>query len=112
MKNIRSVLNSLYQFNLYRFIFYFAPFFFISLENNDKHLIEEIKCKKLKINLENGTQCELYEYKAFWCKKQCYIWDITQNNFSRLVGLDKYTLCSDLNLSSNHGLSKEEQCLR
>lgn len=84
----------------------------ISLENNDKHLIEEIKCKKLKINLENGTQCELYEYKAFWCKKQCYIWDITQNKFSRLVGLDKYTLCSDLNLSSNHGLSKEEQCLR
>ncbi|CAL7950959.1 unnamed protein product [Xylocopa violacea] len=83
-----------------------------ALGSSDKDLIEKIRCKKLKINLENGTQCEVFEYKAFWCKKQCYIWDITQNTFSRLVGLDKYTLCSDLNLNNNQGLSKEEQCLR
>ncbi|KAK9302311.1 hypothetical protein QLX08_005724 [Tetragonisca angustula] len=82
------------------------------LGNNDKQLAEKIRYKKLMINLENGTQCQIYEYKAFWCKKQCYIWDVTQNTFSRLVGLDKYTLCSDLNLNKNHGLSKEEQCLR
>ncbi|KOX74320.1 putative cation-transporting ATPase 13A3 [Melipona quadrifasciata] len=79
---------------------------------NDKQLAEKIRYKKLMINLENGTQCQIYEYKAFWCKKQCYIWDVTQNTFSRLVGLDKYTLCSDLNLNKNRGLSKEEQCLR
>ncbi|CAK9816814.1 Polyamine-transporting ATPase 13A3 [Anthophora quadrimaculata] len=82
------------------------------LDSNDEQLIEKIRCKKLKINLMNGTQCEVFEYRAFWCKKQCYIWDITQNTFSRLVGLDKYTLCSDLNLNNNQGLSKEEQCLR
>ncbi|XP_043258655.1 polyamine-transporting ATPase 13A3-like isoform X1 [Colletes gigas] len=79
-------------------------------KNNDD--LEKIRCKKLKINLENGTQCEVLEYKAFWCKKQCYVWDITQNTFARLVGLDKYTLCSDLHLSSNQGLSKEKQYLR
>lgn len=83
-----------------------------SLDENHDDLIEKIRCKKLKINLENGTQCEVLEYKAFWCKKQCYVWDITQNTFARLVGLDKYTLCSDLHLNSNQGLSKEEQCLR
>ncbi|XP_076292849.1 polyamine-transporting ATPase 13A3 [Lasioglossum baleicum] len=80
--------------------------------NNDKHLVEKIKCKKLQIRLENGTQREMFEYRAFWCKKQCYVWDTQQNTFSRLVGLDKYTLCSDLHLYSNRGLSKEEQCLR
>ena len=83
-----------------------------SLDTSDEQLAEKIRCKKLRINLENGTQCEVLEYKAFQCKKQCYVWDITQNAFSRLVGLDKYTLCSDLHLSSNQGLSKEEQCLR
>ncbi|XP_053988390.1 polyamine-transporting ATPase 13A3-like [Hylaeus volcanicus] len=83
----------------------------IRLDENDDDIVGK-KCKKLKINLENGTQCEVLEYKAFWCKKQCYIWDITQNTFARLVGLDKYTLCSDLDLSSNQGLSKEEQSLR
>ncbi|CAK9801945.1 Polyamine-transporting ATPase 13A3 [Anthophora plagiata] len=62
------------------------------LDSNDEQLIEKIRCKKLKINLKNGTQCE--------------------NTFSRLVGLDKYTLCSDLNLNNNQGLTKEEQCLR
>ncbi|XP_033366178.1 probable cation-transporting ATPase 13A3 [Bombus vosnesenskii] len=85
---------------------------FRDLGSNDEEFVEKIRCKKLKINLENGTQCEMYEVRAFWCKKQCYIWDVTQNTFSRLVGLDKYTLCSDLNLNNNHGLSKEEQCLR
>lgn len=80
--------------------------------NDDERLVEKVKCKKLKIHLENGTQCEVLEYKAFWCKKQCYVWDTTQAAFSRLVGLDKYTLCSDLHLNSNQGLSNEEQCLR
>nr|XP_034180704.1 probable cation-transporting ATPase 13A3 [Osmia lignaria]XP_034180705.1 probable cation-transporting ATPase 13A3 [Osmia lignaria]XP_034180707.1 probable cation-transporting ATPase 13A3 [Osmia lignaria]XP_034180708.1 probable cation-transporting ATPase 13A3 [Osmia lignaria] len=82
------------------------------LDTKDEELMEKIRCKMLKINLENGTQCEVFEYKAFWCKKQCYVWDITQNTFSRLVGLDKYTLCTDLHLNNNQGLSKEEQCLR
>ncbi|XP_026671693.1 probable cation-transporting ATPase 13A3 isoform X2 [Ceratina calcarata] len=80
--------------------------------NSDENLDEKIRCKKLRINLENGTQCQVFEYKAFWCKKQCYVWDITQNTFSRLVGLDKYTLCTDLHLNNDRGLSREEQCLR
>lgn len=83
-----------------------------SLRTSNAELAEKIRDKKLQINLENGTQCQVYEYRAFWCKKQCYVWDITQNVFSRLVGLDKYTLCSDLHLNSNQGVSKEEQCLR
>ncbi|KAL6418480.1 hypothetical protein ACFW04_012062 [Cataglyphis niger] len=78
----------------------------------DQDLMEKIKDKKLKINLENGTRCEIYEYKAFWCKKKCYIWDVTKHAFSRLVGLDNGTLCSDFHLSCNNGLSKEEQLLR
>ena len=86
---------------------------FRDLGSNDKEFVEKIRCKKLKINLENGTQCEMYEVKAFWCTKN----NVTSGtlhkiHFSRLVGLDKYTLCSDLNLNNNHGLSKEEQCLR
>lgn len=78
----------------------------------DQDLVEKIKDKKLKINLENGTRCEVYEYKAFWCKKKCYIWDVTKHAFSKLVGLDNGTLCSDFHLSCNSGLSKEEQLLR
>ncbi|KZC11791.1 putative cation-transporting ATPase 13A3 [Dufourea novaeangliae] len=81
-------------------------------DTNDERLVEKVRREKLRINLENGTQCEVFEYRCFWCKKQCYVWDITQNTFSRLVGLDKYTLCSDLHLNNNQGLSKEEQCLR
>ncbi|XP_078034110.1 polyamine-transporting ATPase 13A3 isoform X2 [Augochlora pura] len=79
---------------------------------SDRHLVEKVRSKKLPIRLENGTQRELFEYRAFWCKKQCYVWDAQQNTFSRLVGLDRYTLCSDLHANSNQGLSKEEQCLR
>ncbi|KAK2576200.1 hypothetical protein KPH14_008405 [Odynerus spinipes] len=82
------------------------------LGSNDIHLLESVKNKKLSINLENGTKSEVTEYKAFWCKKQCYIWDVRQNEFSRLVGLDKYTACSDLHFGQNKGLSKEEQFLR
>ncbi|XP_072748287.1 polyamine-transporting ATPase 13A3 isoform X3 [Anoplolepis gracilipes] len=78
----------------------------------NQDLVEKIKDKKLKINLENGTRCEVYEYKAFWCKKKCYIWDVTKQAFSRLVGLDNGTLCSDFHLSCSNGLSKEEQLLR
>ncbi|XP_011865400.1 PREDICTED: probable cation-transporting ATPase 13A3 [Vollenhovia emeryi] len=77
----------------------------------DQGLLEKIKDKKLQINLENGTRREVREYKAFWCKKKCYVWDTTNNIFSRLVGLDNGTMCSDLHLSRS-GLSKEEQLLR
>ncbi|XP_033335850.2 polyamine-transporting ATPase 13A3 isoform X1 [Megalopta genalis] len=78
----------------------------------NRRFVEKIESKKLPIRLENGTQRELFEYRAFWCKKQCYVWDAQQDAFSRLVGLDRFTLCSDLHLSSDQGLSKEEQCLR
>lgn len=74
-------------------------------------ITEKIQEKTLKIRLENGTQCEVKHYRGFKCKKQSYIWDVTQNVFSRLVGLDKYTLCSDLH-GLHQGLSKEEQFLR
>lgn len=77
----------------------------------DQNILEKIKDKNLEINLENGTRREVREYKAFWCKKKCYIWDSTKNVFSRLVGLDVGTICSDLDLSRS-GLSKEEQLLR
>ncbi|XP_046814648.1 polyamine-transporting ATPase 13A3-like isoform X1 [Vespa crabro] len=82
------------------------------LGSNSINLLESVRNKKLKLNLENGTKSEVTEYKAFWCKKQCYIWDVTQNAFSKLVGFDKYMLCSDLHLGQNKGLSKEEQFLR
>ncbi|KYM79315.1 putative cation-transporting ATPase 13A3, partial [Atta colombica] len=78
----------------------------------DRELLEKIKDKKLKINLENGTRCEVQEYKAFWCKKRCYVWDTTKNIFTKLVGLDHGTICSDLHVSRDNGLSKEEQLLR
>ncbi|XP_019699180.2 probable cation-transporting ATPase 13A3 isoform X2 [Harpegnathos saltator] len=78
----------------------------------DQDLVEKIRNKTLKINLENGTRGEVYEYKAFWCKKKCYIWDITKNVFSELVGFDNGTMYSDFHLGSGHGLSKEEQLLR
>lgn len=78
----------------------------------DHDLAEKIRNKVLKINLENGTRSEVYEYKAFWCKKQCYIWDVTENVFSRLVGFDNGTMYSDFHLGNDYGLSKEEQLLR
>ncbi|KAL0122241.1 hypothetical protein PUN28_007172 [Cardiocondyla obscurior] len=77
----------------------------------DQELLKKIKNKRLKINLENGTCHQVCEYKAFWCKKKCYIWDTTKNTFSRLVGLDNGTTCAELHLSCS-GLSKEEQLLR
>ncbi|XP_018404242.1 PREDICTED: probable cation-transporting ATPase 13A3 [Cyphomyrmex costatus] len=79
----------------------------------DQELLEKVSDKQLKINLENGTRREVQEYRAFWCKKKCYIWDTTKNIFTRLVGLDHGTMCSDLHVSrGNDGLSKEEQLLR
>lgn len=93
-------------------IFFSDKSFSSILGSNSINLLESVKNKKLKLTLENGTKSEVTEYKAFWCKKQCYIWDVTQNTFSKLVGLDKYTLCSDLHLGQNKGLSKEEQFLR
>lgn len=83
----------------------------VTLGTVEQDLLEKIKDKKLKINLENGTRCEVYEYKAFWCKKKCYIWDTRKNIFSKLVGLNNGTMCSDLHLSRGNGLSKEEQLL-
>ncbi|KAL6262371.1 hypothetical protein P5V15_007460 [Pogonomyrmex californicus] len=82
------------------------------LDTVDQELLEKVRGKKLKINLENGTRCEVYEYRAFWCKKKCYIWDTTTNIFSRLMGFDYGTRCSDFHLSHSNGLSKEEQLLR
>lgn len=76
----------------------------------DEDLIRAIEGRKLTIKLENGTLQEVDEYRAFWCKKQCYIWDSKRDEFSKLVGLDKHVLCSDLH--QGQGLSKEEQLLR
>lgn len=91
---------------------YSAKHWLAILDNVDQDLVEKIRNKTLKINLENGTRSEVYEYKAFWCKKKCYIWDVTKNVFSRLVGFDNGTMYSDFHLGDNHGLSKEEQLLR
>ncbi|XP_046747691.1 polyamine-transporting ATPase 13A3-like [Diprion similis] len=76
----------------------------------EEDLIRKIEGRKLTIKLENGTLREVDEYKAFWCKKQCYIWDTNKSEFSKLVGLDKHVLCADLHEAK--GLSREEQLLR
>ncbi|XP_034951559.1 probable cation-transporting ATPase 13A3 [Chelonus insularis] len=71
-----------------------------------------IEGKNLDINLANGTKKQVPEYRAFWFKKQCYVWDDTREEFSRLIGLDKYVACTELHLGHSAGLSKEEQLLR
>ncbi|XP_012255739.2 polyamine-transporting ATPase 13A3-like [Athalia rosae] len=76
----------------------------------DEDLIKKIQGRKLTIKLENGTLREVDEYRAFWCKKQCYIWDTKRSEFSKLVGLDSHVLCTDLH--QGQGMSKEEQLLR
>lgn len=78
----------------------------------DRELMNKLQGSHLKINLENGTKTQVLEYKAFWCKKQCFIWDETKNEFSKLIGFDKFVNCSDLNFKENIGLSREEQILR
>ncbi|XP_032669057.1 probable cation-transporting ATPase 13A3 [Odontomachus brunneus] len=83
-----------------------------TLDTVDQDLVAKIRNKALKINLENGSRCEIYEYKAFWCKKRCYIWDTPKNSFSRLVGYENGTIYSDFHVENGHGLSKEEQLLR
>ncbi|XP_015598277.1 probable cation-transporting ATPase 13A3 [Cephus cinctus] len=83
-----------------------------SLGKIDEDLLKSAEGKELRICLENGTQGNVLEYRAFWCKKQCYIWDTNGHEFSRLVGLDKYNLCTDLHLGTNQGLSREEELLR
>ncbi|XP_066593645.1 polyamine-transporting ATPase 13A3-like isoform X2 [Prorops nasuta] len=82
------------------------------LDSVDEDLLEKIRGKWMDINLENGTRCQVPEYRAFWCKKQCYVWDVTQNVFSRLVGFDKYRICSELHMGNGQGLTKQEQLLR
>ncbi|XP_011496793.1 PREDICTED: probable cation-transporting ATPase 13A3 [Ceratosolen solmsi marchali] len=82
------------------------------LNNIDKDLLNRIKNKNLELNLENGTKCKIQEYKVFWCKKQCYVWDEKTNEFSKLTSPDKYALCSDLHTEKVKGLSIEEQLLR
>lgn len=74
--------------------------------------MSSIEGKNLEIRLENGTIHQVPEYRAFWFKKQCYIWDDSKEEFARLVGLDKYVLCSELYHGHNNGLSKDEQKLR
>ncbi|KAK0166024.1 hypothetical protein PV328_004483 [Microctonus aethiopoides] len=74
--------------------------------------LSSIEGKNLEIRLENGTIHQVPEYRAFWFKKQCYIWDDSKEEFARLVGLDKYVLCSELYHGHNNGLSKDEQKLR
>ncbi|KAJ8682806.1 hypothetical protein QAD02_018598 [Eretmocerus hayati] len=81
-------------------------------EKVDETLIEKIKGKKLDLNLENGTKCQIQEYKAFWCKKQCYVWDEKMEEFSKLASLEKYALCMDLHTEKIKGLSREEQFVR
>lgn len=78
----------------------------------NQEIVDKLKTSKLKISLENGTKNELLEYRAFWCKKQCFIWDETKLEFSKLIGLEKFICCSDLSFNKNDGLSKEEQILR
>ncbi|XP_058794435.1 probable cation-transporting ATPase W08D2.5 isoform X2 [Phymastichus coffea] len=63
------------------------------------------------MNLENGTKIESEEFRVFWCKKECYVWDVKNNEFSKLTSLKNVTYCSDLNVN-NKGLSKEQQILR
>ncbi|XP_014295273.1 polyamine-transporting ATPase 13A3 isoform X2 [Microplitis demolitor] len=78
----------------------------------DVDLLNSIEGKSLSINLDNGTKREVPEYRAFWFKKQCYIWDETRDEFSGLIGLDRYVSCPELHLGQNKGLSKEDQLLR
>lgn len=78
----------------------------------DKDLLDKIRGNDLELSLENGTRCQVQEYKAFRCKKQCYVWDEKLGEFSKLVSLEKYSLCSDLHTEKIKGLSRKEQLLR
>lgn len=65
----------------------------------------------MRTDLENGAMIKSPEYRVFWCKNQCYVWDAGKNEFSKLTSLQKGTCCSDLGTSCE-GLAKEEQILR
>ncbi|XP_058794297.1 polyamine-transporting ATPase 13A3-like [Phymastichus coffea] len=78
----------------------------------DKNLIDRIRDKDLELHLENGTRCQVQEYRTFQCKKQCYVWDDKMGEFSKLTSLEKYALCQDLQTEKIKGLSREEQLLR
>lgn len=82
------------------------------LGSPEEGLLKKIEGEKLSISLENGTKRDVSEYRAFWFKKQCYIWDELREEFAMLVALDKYVPCTELHLEFNMGLSKEEQLLR
>ncbi|XP_043470600.1 polyamine-transporting ATPase 13A3-like isoform X1 [Leptopilina heterotoma] len=82
------------------------------LNTDDRKLIKNIEGKKLNFHLDNGSHKNIIEYKAFWYKKQCFIWDEETCQFSKLIGLEKYVQNSELHLGNKQGLSKDEQLLR
>jgi hypothetical protein len=100
-------------------MFYKYKYYYFSSELQSRYFnkinkdsINKTKNQNLELNLENGTKCKVQEYKAFWCKKQCYVWDEKTNEFSKLASLEKYALCSELHTEKIKGLSIEEQLLR
>lgn len=82
------------------------------MKTDDRKLIKSIEGKKLNFHLDNGGHKNILEYKAFWYKKQCFIWDEETCQFSKLIGLEKYVQNSELHLGNKQGLSKDEQLLR
>ncbi|CAB0031132.1 unnamed protein product [Trichogramma brassicae] len=61
--------------------------------------IQRIRNTDLEIMLENGSRVYASNYRAFWCKKQCYIWDEKNREFSKLARFDRFANCSDLGSS-------------
>ncbi|XP_014228513.1 probable cation-transporting ATPase W08D2.5 [Trichogramma pretiosum] len=80
--------------------------------DTDKDLLEKIRNRPLELNLENGCKQLVLDYKAFWCKKQCYVWDEELAEFSKLASLERHARCKDLHSDKIKGLSREEQLLR
>lgn len=93
-------------------IFVFSANKSLSAISKKQGLNDNLQNAHLSVNLENGTKLEVQEYRAFWCKKQCYVWDPTKYEFSKLADLSTHTYCSDLNAEKNYGLSQQEQILR
>uniref|UniRef100_A0ABD2WVW2 Cation-transporting ATPase n=1 Tax=Trichogramma kaykai TaxID=54128 RepID=A0ABD2WVW2_9HYME len=65
----------------------------------DQDSIQRIRNTDLEIMLENGSRVYASNYRAFWCKKQCYIWDEKNREFSKLARFDRFANCSDLGSS-------------
>ncbi|XP_014205361.1 probable cation-transporting ATPase 13A3 [Copidosoma floridanum] len=81
-------------------------------ERSSAELVEKVRDGWLELNLENGSKRRVQEYRAFSCKKQCYVWDDKQAEFSKLASVERYALCVDLHAEKAKGLSREEQLLR